>query len=275
MADETDGIEEAFEGQLRVLVTAAAKAGEQMARIREDRLRRAQATSEQEARELQSRFAAEQRAARAEFANVYRSGWWDHAKPEQIAHAYELTRAWAHEEPEAVRAEQRIADEVQVRYGTSIDGLLSQVQVEREQARQRLLQEQAANAPLATSQRPLDYAVGGPTRQGDGLAGARLEQFGMVDEVPFDPHPGVVLGQKASVGAGSRPAHRVTLWPRSASRAAVATVARATSLSVRIHGTTAWVVQATLTGGVPRAICEVNECPAVAIATGPLWTGPR
>lgn len=62
MVDESDGIEEAFEGQMRLLVTAAAQAGDRLARMREDALRRAQATSEREARELQSRLAGEQRA---------------------------------------------------------------------------------------------------------------------------------------------------------------------------------------------------------------------
>ena len=59
MAEESDGIAEAFEGQLRVLVTAAGQVGERIARAREDALRRAQAASEREARELRTRFEAE------------------------------------------------------------------------------------------------------------------------------------------------------------------------------------------------------------------------
>src|SRR5690606_29987386 len=38
MAEETDGIEEAFEGQVRILVTAAGQVGERLARAREHRL---------------------------------------------------------------------------------------------------------------------------------------------------------------------------------------------------------------------------------------------
>jgi len=121
MAEETDGIEEAFEGQLRVLVTAAAQIGERIARAREDAQRRAQATSEQEARELTSRLAAEQRAARAELGNVYRSEWWDRATPEQIGHTYQVARAWSQEDPEAVRAETRMRDELRTRYGVDVD----------------------------------------------------------------------------------------------------------------------------------------------------------
>lgn len=121
MAEESDGIEEAFEGQLRVLVTAAGQIGERIARAREDAQRRAQAASEQEARELASRLAAEQRAARAELGNVYRSQWWDNATAEQIGHTFQVARAWSQEDPEAVRAEARMRDELRTRYGVDVD----------------------------------------------------------------------------------------------------------------------------------------------------------
>lgn len=121
MAEETDGIEEAIEGQLRLLVTAAGHAGERIARAREDARHRAQAVSEQEARELASRLAAEQRAARTELAGVYRAEWWDRATPEQISRTYQVARAWSQEDPEAVRAEARMRDELRTRYGVNID----------------------------------------------------------------------------------------------------------------------------------------------------------
>jgi hypothetical protein len=121
MADETDGIEEAFDGQVRVLVTAAGQVGERLARAREDALRRGQAVSEREARELRSRIEAERAAARAELGNVYRAQWWDRATPEQIASTYQVARAWAREDPEALRAEQRMGDELRTRYGVDVD----------------------------------------------------------------------------------------------------------------------------------------------------------
>ncbi|MEE6289305.1 hypothetical protein V2J52_16750 [Georgenia sp. MJ173] len=121
MVEETDGIEEAFEGQVRVLVTAAGQIAERLARGREQALRRVQAHSEQETREMHSRLEAEHRAARAELGGVYRAEWWDRATPEQIGHAYQVARAWAHEDPEAVRAEQRIRDELRTRYGIDAD----------------------------------------------------------------------------------------------------------------------------------------------------------
>lgn len=122
MAEETDGIEEAFGGQLRVLVTAAGQVGERLARAREEALRNAQARSEQEYRELQSRIEAERRAARVEMANVHRSDWWDRATPEQIGRTYQLARAWSQEDPEAMRTEQRVRDELRARYGIDAAG---------------------------------------------------------------------------------------------------------------------------------------------------------
>lgn len=132
MAEETDGIEEAFDGQIRVLVTAAGQVGERIARAREDALRRAQAATEQEARELRSRIEAEHRTARVELGNVHRSDWWDRATPEQIANTYQLARAWSQDDPEAVRAEQRIRDEVHTRYGVDVNDTSADPQAVRE-----------------------------------------------------------------------------------------------------------------------------------------------
>lgn len=123
MSMDTDGVEEVFEGHLRVLLTAAGQVGERLARAREEALRRQQADSERDARELRSRYDAEHRAARAEMGNVHRPGWWDQASPEQIATAYQVARAWAQEDPEAVRAEQQLRQEVRSRYGIDLDAV--------------------------------------------------------------------------------------------------------------------------------------------------------
>lgn len=142
MADESDGIEEAFEGQLRIAVTAAGRVGEVIARAREEAARRAQARSEQATRELASRFEAEKRAARVELGNVYRSDWWEKATPDQIGGALTTARAWGNEDPEAIRAEGRIRDELRTRYGVDVDNTGAdpaavQAAVEAEQARRQ------------------------------------------------------------------------------------------------------------------------------------------
>lgn len=121
MADESDGISEAFEGQLRVAVTAAGRVGEIIARQREEAARRAQAASQQEARELTSRMNAERQSARAEYGSVYRNDWWERATPEQIGTTLATARAWGNEDPEAVRAEGRMRDELRTRYGVDVD----------------------------------------------------------------------------------------------------------------------------------------------------------
>jgi hypothetical protein len=121
MADESDGISEAFEGQLRVAVTAAGRVGEIIARQREEAARRAQAASQQEARELTSRMNAERQSARVEYGSVYRNDWWERATPEQIGTTLATARAWGNEDPEAVRAEGRMRDELRTRYGVDVD----------------------------------------------------------------------------------------------------------------------------------------------------------
>lgn len=171
MADESDGIEEAFDGQLRIAVTAAGRIGEALARAREDAARRAQAQSEQEARELSSRFEAEKRAARVELGSVYRSDWWDRATPEQIGGALTTARAWGSEDPEAVRAEGRIRDELRTRYGvdvnnTGADPAAVQAAVEAERLRrqsdterQRSAAEQAEAVALSRQADEADRAA--------------------------------------------------------------------------------------------------------------------
>lgn len=152
MAEDTDGIEEALAGQIRVMVTAAGVVGEGIARAREQQQRRARAASEQEARALQSRFSAEQQAARLELSYVHRPEWWSHATPEQIGRSYQVARAWAREDPEAVRAEQRIRDELRSRYSidvtsTNADPAAVRAAVERaEQNRARAGGERAGAA---------------------------------------------------------------------------------------------------------------------------------
>lgn len=171
MADDSDGIEEAFDGQLRIAVTAAGRIGEALARAREDAARRAQAESEQEAGELSSRFEAERRAARVELGSVYRSDWWERATPEQLGGALTTARAWGSEDPEAVRAEGRIRDELRTRYGvdvnnTGADPAAVQAAVEAEQQRrqsdterQRSATEQAEAVTLSRQADAADRAA--------------------------------------------------------------------------------------------------------------------
>lgn len=152
MAEETDGIDEVFEGQLRVTITAAGQIGERIARAREQAHRRAQASSEQEAHELQSRLVAEQRTVRTSLGAVHRSEWWDNATPEQIGRNYQVARAWANEDPEAMRAEHRIRDEVRTRYGIDVDNTGANPEAVRQTIRLELERAERDRANAAAEQ---------------------------------------------------------------------------------------------------------------------------
>ena len=117
---DSDGIDEALQGVTHVALTAAARTGEQLARMREQQARDAQARSEQAARENAERMTAEREAARASLAPVHRSEWWDSAQAEDVTKAYTTAKAWSEVDPEAVRAEQRIVEEVRNRYGVDV-----------------------------------------------------------------------------------------------------------------------------------------------------------
>lgn len=120
---ESDGIEEAIEGISRVGLTVAGRLGEQLARTREQELRRAQAAEEQHARELQARFDAERAAARAQLAPVMDNRWWDTASGRDIERVHEAATAWKDHDPAARDAAEVIRDQVQRRYGLDLDNL--------------------------------------------------------------------------------------------------------------------------------------------------------
>jgi hypothetical protein len=112
--------EDAISQRVRALVSAADAAGERSARLRQDTRHRARTSNAQEAREMSSQIDADRQAAMAQLGDVYRSAWWDHATPEQIASTFRTARAWAGEEPEAVRSITRIGEELHTRFGINI-----------------------------------------------------------------------------------------------------------------------------------------------------------
>jgi colicin import membrane protein len=145
--NESDGIEEAIEGISRVGLTVAGRLGEQLARAREQELRRAQASEEQQARELQARFDAERAAARAQLAPVMDNRWWDTASGRDIERVHETATAWKDHDPAARDAAGVIRDQVQRRYGLDVNNLgadeasvaeaLAKAERDRQQAEQK------------------------------------------------------------------------------------------------------------------------------------------
>ncbi|MDP9696176.1 UNVERIFIED_ORG: colicin import membrane protein [Arthrobacter globiformis] len=144
--NESDGIEEAIEGMSRIGLTVAGRLGEQLARAREQELRRGQAAEEQQARELQARFDAERAAARAQLAPVMDNRWWDTASGRDVERVHEVATAWKDHDPAARDAADVIRDQVQRRYGLDVDTLgaddasvaqaLAKAERDREQAEQ-------------------------------------------------------------------------------------------------------------------------------------------
>ncbi|WP_105035632.1 hypothetical protein [Cryobacterium aureum] len=121
MAEDTDGVGEVFDDQLRMALTIASQIGERIARLREQLARQREAAATQQTRELDARFEAERGAARASLAPVQEPEWWDQATPEDIAGAHETVTAWRSYDDVAHSAETRIRDEVRERYGIDVD----------------------------------------------------------------------------------------------------------------------------------------------------------
>ncbi len=132
MADETDGINEAFQGGLQIALTVAGRIAENHAREREQQQRDAQAVSEQAARELQGRLDAERSAARAAFAPVGQDEWWERAGVEEIGRAWEAANTWKDLDPDAARTVDVMRDQLRERYGVDVDELHAEPAAVRE-----------------------------------------------------------------------------------------------------------------------------------------------
>lgn len=118
---ETDGIEESFEGMVRVAVTAGARFSEELSRTIEQMKRQREAEARQEARDLRDRFEAERSAAVTDVRQVHSREWWDQASPERIGQTYATARAWGQHDPDARAAEERMSTELRDRYGIDVN----------------------------------------------------------------------------------------------------------------------------------------------------------
>ena len=123
MADESDGVGEAFDGQMRVALTVATQMAERFARLREELARTAQARTEQQTKELQARFDAERNAALASLAPVHKQEWWNTAGVDDIATAYETADAWRTVDPDIARTSDHMRQELTDRYGIDVNNL--------------------------------------------------------------------------------------------------------------------------------------------------------
>lgn len=120
MAEESDGMREAFDDALRVALTVATQLGEKIARLREQFARQREARSVQTNRELESRFEAERGAMRASLVPLRQESWWDRATVTDIANARETAAAWGDYDDVARETNDIIEREVQERYGLDL-----------------------------------------------------------------------------------------------------------------------------------------------------------
>ena len=167
MAEETDGVGEAFDDSLRIALTVASQFGERVSRLREQLARQREADARQEARELQARFDAERGAARAQLAVVNQPEWWNRASVEDIAAVHETATAWRDHDDTAAAAHDTIRREVRDRYGVDVDRpgadpavvaeALRQAERDRAQARE---ERRRAGEDLTASQLLLATAEG-------------------------------------------------------------------------------------------------------------------
>ena len=150
MADtDSDGIADAFDGHVRVALTVAQQMAEKFARLREELARTAQATTEQQTRELQARFDAERSAATASLAPVQQAEWWNHASVDDISTAYETAHAWAPVDTGIARVEAQIGEELRSRYNVDVNRLGA----DPEAVREAVIRTERDRADAATQRR--------------------------------------------------------------------------------------------------------------------------
>jgi len=117
MTETGDGVEDGLTTSVTVALSAAARAGEQLARLQEQHHRAVQAQTEQAGQQLAQRLEAEQQAAAAYFAAVSHPEYLEHASQQELANAYQQAAVWRDTDPGAAQAEQILADRYRQRFG--------------------------------------------------------------------------------------------------------------------------------------------------------------
>lgn len=143
---ETDGVDEAVEGQLRMFITTAEMIGREMARHRAEQMRQARVQSERDAERLQQRLDAEREAALVQLARIGERGWYEQVTPQELAYTYQLAEAWAGQDRNADAYRIRMKTELKVRYGIDPESLRSEdaIQAAMQKAAERERGEAAA-----------------------------------------------------------------------------------------------------------------------------------
>jgi hypothetical protein len=116
-ADPTAEAHAHISNLLRTLVTAAAGTAEKRAQRHAQQMEDARRRSEEERRALTARIEAERQVAELTYRRVYDDSFWERADPRDIAEAVQAAGAWAATDPRAAHAFNRIARQLDDRYG--------------------------------------------------------------------------------------------------------------------------------------------------------------
>lgn len=218
---ETDGVDETFDQTMHLALTAAARAGETIARMREESQRRDATRADGERAQLEARFGAERQASVARLDVVCDPQWWDKASREDVVETWQLAHTWR-EDPAAAPAIDRMRAEVKTRYGADSDGhevggLLAQASAGRYRAdeeRSREQQEQIQAHRIVAQADRADYAresSGSMVDQSEGQAAAsydsaerRQQRVDELEQAGIDKETAAGV-MRADVGQG-RPA---------------------------------------------------------------------
>jgi len=104
--DELEEIGQELDRTLRVSLTGASQLAERMSRRTEERLRKSQRVSTEQAHLVREQVRGEMQAAHLIYRPAAEPRWWDAAEPKDVARAWGTAAAWSEYDPQARAAAQ-------------------------------------------------------------------------------------------------------------------------------------------------------------------------
>lgn len=114
---ESDGVEEALGGQLRVAVQAASQVAEKYARFLNQQQAERQRQAVHERRESEARYKAQLESARYAVRDVHNPEWWTSARPQDIGDVYRVAHTWKDHDGDIAKAYAHMQRQLNERYG--------------------------------------------------------------------------------------------------------------------------------------------------------------
>ncbi|MDR0488800.1 MAG: hypothetical protein LBG99_05275 [Propionibacteriaceae bacterium] len=148
---DNDGIDDAIEGQVRIMMGVATQIGERIARSREQQLYAATQRSHTEGQRAARQVKALNVTARYHMTSIYKDQWWDTATADDISQAWAIASSWP-DDPEMVRAHNHLATTVESRYGFDPRTVQLNHITQQLQTHMQSMEQQLAEAELKTLQ---------------------------------------------------------------------------------------------------------------------------